>query len=51
MDPDYIESLLVWKEGGASDAVREWLIDQGFHVTPMRAGLLCPEFKYTLGII
>ena len=40
MDPDYIESLLVWNERGASDSVRQWFVDHGFNVTPMRAGLL-----------
>ena len=40
MNSDYIESLLVWNERGASDSVRQWFVDRGFDVTPMRAGLL-----------
>jgi hypothetical protein len=40
MDTDFIESILVWNERGPSEAVRQWFIDRGFNVTPMRAGLL-----------
>jgi hypothetical protein len=40
VNPDYIESLLVWNERGPSDSVRQWYVDRGFDVTPMRAGLL-----------
>jgi hypothetical protein len=40
MDPVYIEALLVWNERGPSEAVRQWFVDRGFNVTPMRAGLL-----------
>lgn len=40
MNPDYIESLLVWNERGASDSIRQWFGDRGFEVAPMRAGLL-----------
>ena len=40
MDPDYIESLWVWNERGPSELVRQWFVDRGFEVAPMRAGLL-----------
>jgi hypothetical protein len=40
MDPDYIESLLVWNERGPSELVRRWFVDRGFNVMPMQAGLL-----------
>jgi hypothetical protein len=54
MNPDYIESLLVWNERGASDSVRQWFVDRGFDVTPMRAGLLIAgpkaKFETVLGV-
>ncbi len=40
MNQDYIEALLVWNERGSSDSARQWFVDRGFDVTPMRAGLL-----------
>ena len=51
MDTDFIESILVWNERGPSEAVREavrqWFIDRGFNVTPMRAGLLISSPRAT----
>jgi hypothetical protein len=45
MTHGHIEALLLWNERGDSDSVRQWFVDRGFDVTPMRAGLLIAGTK------